>query len=138
MDTFALGVILVNMLTGSYLFESCLTAEYERLMADEEYLADVLRSKRVPPMDATESANLISLLQAMLHPDPEMRLPIDEVENHSWLTLYKSNSESEIGVEMYERVHSSDSFLKVLVSQTQSDGSTMSESETSSAHEISS
>jgi len=27
-DTFSLGVILVNMLTGSFLFESCTTLEY--------------------------------------------------------------------------------------------------------------
>ena len=44
-DTFALGVILINMLTGSYLFESCLTQEYEKLTSDSEYMLQVLRNK---------------------------------------------------------------------------------------------
>jgi len=41
-DTFALGVILVNMLTGGYLFESCLTEEYNSLVSDLDLLVSVL------------------------------------------------------------------------------------------------
>lgn len=42
-DTFALGVILINMLTGAYLFESCLTEEYDSLMGSPEKLREKLR-----------------------------------------------------------------------------------------------
>ena len=42
-DTFALGVILINMLTGAYLFESCLTEHYFRLMAEPELMERELR-----------------------------------------------------------------------------------------------
>ena len=39
-DTFALGIILVNMMTGCYLFESCLTQEYQRLVNDAAFLKE--------------------------------------------------------------------------------------------------
>jgi len=61
-DTFALGIILVNMMTGSYLFESCLTQEYERLITDATYMADTLKAKQAPEMDENELADLINLL----------------------------------------------------------------------------
>ena len=44
-DTFGLGVILINMLTGSYLFESCLSQEYSKLTSDSQYMLEVLRNK---------------------------------------------------------------------------------------------
>lgn len=52
-DTFALGVTLVNMLTADYLFESCLTPWYEELMVasvdDGQLLKEVL-FKKMPRM----------------------------------------------------------------------------------------
>ena len=50
-DTFALGVILVNMLTGCYLFESCLTPEYGRLVNDAEYFDSTLKGKSLSQME---------------------------------------------------------------------------------------
>ena len=44
-DTFGLGIILINMLTGSYLFESCLSEEYAKLTSDSQYMLQVLRNK---------------------------------------------------------------------------------------------
>jgi serine/threonine protein kinase len=44
-DTFALGVILVNMLTGGYLFESCLAEEYNSLVNNFDLLVSVLGQK---------------------------------------------------------------------------------------------
>ena len=49
-DTFALGVILVNMLTGYYLFTSCHSEEYERIYADGDFLGAWLSSK-LPHLD---------------------------------------------------------------------------------------
>ena len=44
-DTFGLGVILINMLTGNYLFESCLTEAYVAIVTDKHHLASELRKK---------------------------------------------------------------------------------------------
>ena len=49
-DTFALGVILINMLTGGYLFESCLTEEFRQSISEKSVLIKTLRQK-VPDME---------------------------------------------------------------------------------------
>ena len=46
-DTFALGVILINMLTGGYLFENCMSAEYVKMTSDSDYMILVLRNKMI-------------------------------------------------------------------------------------------
>jgi len=45
-DTFALGVILINMLTGAYLFESCLSNDYYRLLTHSDRMGAELRRSR--------------------------------------------------------------------------------------------
>jgi len=42
-DTYALGIILINMLTGAYLFESCLAEEYCEIITYSDYLLSALR-----------------------------------------------------------------------------------------------
>ena len=126
-DTFGLGVILINMLTGSYLFESCLSSEYAKLTSDSDYLLQVLRNKinqsqaGGPQMPEEELIDLASLIQAMIHPESSKRLSISELCSESssdeinWLkkSLYRQNDETEIEREMYARIHSGDSFLTV-------------------------
>lgn len=46
-DTFALGVILINMLTGGYIFENCMSEEYAKLTTDTDYMILVLRNKMI-------------------------------------------------------------------------------------------
>ena len=68
-DSFAIGVILVNMLTaGSYLFESCLSPEYSELIVaglQDERSTHALRSelsKRITGMHEAELDDLATLL----------------------------------------------------------------------------
>ena len=61
-DTFSLGVILVNMLTGSFLFESCTAQEYQRVVTDSEHLLGVLREKLPVDMPEEELRDLTTLL----------------------------------------------------------------------------
>ena len=70
-DTYALGVILINMLTGNYLFESCLTSEYIEIVTDQDRLARELRQKVRYQMDESEIADLAQLLQGMLSPEAD-------------------------------------------------------------------
>ena len=74
-DTFALGVILINMLTGGFFFESCLSPEFTKLMTDFKYLCGQLRA-RAAPMPEEELVDLARLLTAMLHPDSDQRMSI--------------------------------------------------------------
>lgn len=119
-DSFALGVVLINMLTGAYLFESCLTAEYRNLMNDKSFLVETLRQK-VPQMDEAELMDLATFLQALLHEEPSQRLSMagileKNVITTDWLhkAKYKTNTEEEIGAEMHQRIFSSESFRRVL------------------------
>jgi serine/threonine protein kinase len=73
-DTFALGVTLINMLTGTYLFDSCLDPNYQKLFTDSSVLLDHLNSRLSPKMPQEELKDLSTLLHAMLHPDPQKRL----------------------------------------------------------------
>lgn len=76
-DTFALGVILINMLTGGYLFESCLSDDYFRLVTDPDRMAaELRRSASLRDVSQSEMIDLLSLLQGMLHEDPSKRLSI--------------------------------------------------------------
>lgn len=77
-DSFALGVILINMLTGAYLFESCLEAEYRSLMNDKNLLLNTLGQK-APFMEEAELADLATFLQALLHEDSDRRLSIADL-----------------------------------------------------------
>lgn len=52
-DTFALGVILVNMLTGSYLFPSCLSEEYLQKVQNFDRLLETLR-RSLPQFPSSE------------------------------------------------------------------------------------
>mmetsp|Transcript_9713 Transcript_9713/g.13277 ORF Transcript_9713/g.13277 Transcript_9713/m.13277 type:complete len:252 (-) Transcript_9713:952-1707(-) len=61
-DTFALGVILINMLTGNYLFESCLAADYFAIVSDSNRLSRELRQKMPHQIRDTELADLTKLL----------------------------------------------------------------------------
>ena len=82
-DTFALGVILINMLTGSYIFESCLTDEYLKLTSDSDYMLQVLRNKinlsEESKISEEELNDLCSLIQGMIHPDAFIRLSIEDL-----------------------------------------------------------
>ena len=74
------------MLTGAYLFESCLTDHYFRLVTDPKLLATELkRSKQLCEMGEAEMADLSSLLQGMLHPDLSQRLSISALLEHQSL-----------------------------------------------------
>lgn len=83
-DTFALGVILINMLTGSYIFESCLTDEYLKLTSDSDYLLQVLRNKinlsEESKISEEELNDLSSLIQGMIHPEAFKRLSIEDLK----------------------------------------------------------
>ena len=69
-DTFALGVILINMLTGAYLFSSCQTREYEQLMMSTDRFIEALKVKiSSKEMEDAELRDLVELLKAMVHPD---------------------------------------------------------------------
>ena len=79
-DTFALGVILVNMLTGSYLFPSCLSEEYLELVHNFDQLLELLR-KSLSEYPESELYDLALSLNGMLHPDPDQRLSISDLED---------------------------------------------------------
>ena len=64
------------MLTGNYLFESCLTSEYISIVTDENHLASELRKKIPYQIGNDELADLTKLLQAMLKPETEQRISI--------------------------------------------------------------
>ena len=123
-DTYALGVILINMLTGNYLFESCLTSEYIEIVTDQDRLARELRQKVRYQMDESEIADLAQLLQGMLSPEADQRLSITELLEANlpqtrWLNtgLYKANTEMEIANELRQRVHQGGSLGQVLTCQ---------------------
>ena len=123
-DTYALGVILINMLTGNYLFESCLTSEYIEIVTDQDRLARELRQKVRYQMDESEIADLAQLLQGMLSPEADQRLSITELLEANlpqtrWLNtgLYKANTEMEIASELRQRVHQGGSLGQVLTCQ---------------------
>lgn len=108
MDTFALGVVLINLLTGSYLFESCLLPDYAALMASKDSLEAAL-ARKVPAMAPEELRDVTELLYGMLQEDPADRLSIQELnlseaDPLKWLTAYPVSDEDEIGAEMKERV----------------------------------
>ena len=60
-DTYALGVILINMLTGNYLFKSCHDEEYMRIVSDFDYFMDILRL-RISDISEAELFDLTVLL----------------------------------------------------------------------------
>lgn len=64
-DSYALGIILVNMLTGDYLFESCLTSEYNRMASDAQYLRTVLCLKSPTLFDTTPEVEIEDLVQLL-------------------------------------------------------------------------
>ncbi len=61
-DSYALGIILINMLTGDYLFESCLTSEYNRMASDADYLRTVLQIKSAALFDTMQEAEIADLV----------------------------------------------------------------------------
>ena len=65
-DTFALGVILINMLTGGYLFQSCLSAEFEELIASEDLFSAALRHKIPGEISDGELLDLTRLIRKMV------------------------------------------------------------------------
>ena len=81
-DTFALGVILINMLTGGYLFKSCEDEEYQHITTSFDYLFGILHQK-ITSITEPELIDLTVLLQGMLHPDPNQRLSIEELTSES-------------------------------------------------------
>lgn len=67
-------------------------------------------------MGKAELMDLVNLLQGLLHPDLDQRLSIANLvqvssEQTRWLnrSLYKSNQEQEIALEMQQRIYSSQS-----------------------------
>ena len=60
-DTYALAVILINMLTGNYLFKSCQDEEYMRIVSDFDYFMDILRL-RISDISEAELFDLTKLL----------------------------------------------------------------------------
>ena len=120
-DTFGLGVILINMLTGNYLFESCLAEGYDAIVTDKHHLASELRKKIPNQIEDAELEDLSSLLQAMLNPETDERLSIKallecELPETRWLqtALHRCNGEQEIAAEMKQRVHQGGSLGEVL------------------------
>ena len=117
-DTYALGVILINMLTGSYLFKSCQSEDYKQLMASDEHLRTALKEKlRQENTYEAELDDLVCLIKAMLHPDPEQRISIDDLTNYDDVTtnwLYSDNygrlTEQQIKAEMQDRIDESNEF----------------------------
>jgi hypothetical protein len=69
------------MLTGDYLFESCLTTEYNRLSTDANYLKEALYSKSpssfiLDSMPEAEMTDLVNLLQGLISYEPESRIGV--------------------------------------------------------------
>ena len=128
-DSFALGVILINMLTGGYLFESCLAPEFEEIINDEELFCSALREKIPGQICEAEIRDLTRLIRRMLQPGIDERLSIEELQDKEhpdlvWLlddSAYLSHSEVQIAYEMHERVKTSESLNQVLLA-TRSDG----------------
>ena len=89
-DVFALGVTLVNMLTGDYIFVSCYSEEYERIYADDSFLGAWLSSK-LPRQDKEEQEDLVQLIKGMLHPEVEKRLAIRDLKSQPWLLRFQSD-----------------------------------------------
>ena len=84
-------------------------------------------------------SDLAILIQGMIHPEASKRLSITDLNNPrtsqvNWLknSLYTSKKEVEIGHEMHERIHSSDSFLRVFDANRASTNSARSEESTMS------
>lgn len=81
-DVFALGVILINFLTGHYPFHSVyddqknIDKNYEAFISDPSLFLK----------DYADDKNLIHLIKGMLQFKDEDRLSIEEVLNHPWTT----------------------------------------------------
>ena len=117
-DTFALGVILINMLTGSYLFSSCKSQEYEQLVVSTDKFEDALRGElSCRNEEDADFDDLVKLLKAMVHPDLDMRLSIEQLEDKDcpeakWLHSpeYQCSSQAEIRFEVTTRIRQSNQF----------------------------
>ena len=99
-------------------------------------------------MSEAELKDLAALVLSMIHPEASKRVSIADLNEQligqvNWLkkSLYKANSEPEIGQEMHERIHSSDSFLRVFdvnraaALSTRSEESSMSDLDSSASFE---
>jgi serine/threonine protein kinase len=82
-DVFSLGVILVNLLSGEYFFDSVFEGNGTNL--NRQYLS-FLASPESYIKDCCSSGGLSSLIQGMLSFSLDKRFSIEEVLKHSWLT----------------------------------------------------
>ena len=79
-DVFALGVILINFLTGCYPFHSVYD---ENLIIDKNY-DSFLKDPSIFLKNYTDDKHLIELIAGMLQFNDEERLSIQEVLDHPW------------------------------------------------------
>jgi serine/threonine protein kinase len=86
-DTFALGVTLINLLTGQYMFENHHDPAYAA------FLADPISAMQLSCEDSEELADL---LRKMLTSDIESRMDLDSVKKHAWVTKHDLLGEDEV------------------------------------------
>ena len=95
MDSFALGVILINLLTGEYMFENHKDPAYEA------FLLDPIKTMK---LTCAHAEDLADLLKGMLTADIETRMDLESVKKHPWVTKEALLGEEKVRELMKERV----------------------------------
>ena len=75
-EVFAAGVILFQMIFGKHPYEGCKT---RRAVVEAQ-------ERLVFPAVPSVSPACVDLIQKMLHLDPSLRISVDEVAKHQWLS----------------------------------------------------
>jgi len=73
-DTFALAVVLINLLTADFAFKTM--DQYSRFIEEPRLTVEETNQK--------EMEELIALLGSMLASDPSVRLPLASIPNHPY------------------------------------------------------
>ena len=81
-DVFALGVILINFLTGEYTFDSVFEGKTEQV--NQRYLA-FMESPQEYLGSYGDDRELIDLIKGMLQFKSDDRYSIEQILNHQWV-----------------------------------------------------
>jgi serine/threonine protein kinase len=90
-DTFAIGVLLINLLSARYAFESWKDPLFHKFLTDPAAMVQQL-SRGDDTGVPEEQVALGSLLSGMLSPDRTTRLSLEQVIEHAWLNDFVQSS----------------------------------------------